>query len=144
MSVKFEASGLRVVNASMESSVSELAVSRVKKRLTLGDTIIKGDIEIKPEAVYVRIKHAKISRPALNLSGQYVLDRNSGIITVSMEGESISVQPVRGSALGLGEDIPLIRNIFTILQGGEITALHVHTKGKSPAELGQTKNIRVA
>ncbi|MBS1114215.1 MAG: AsmA family, partial [Nitrospirae bacterium] len=144
MSVKFEAAGLRVVNASMESSVSELSVSRGKKRTTLGETIIKGDIEIKPEAVSVRIKQAKISRPALNFSGQYDLNRNSGIITVTLEGKSISVQPVRDSALGLGEDIPLIRNIFTILRGGEITVLSVNANGKSLAELGQTKSIRIA
>lgn len=144
MSVKFEVSGLRVVNASMESSVSEISVFTGKKRAMLGDTIIKGDVEIKPEAVTVLIKEAKISRPALNLSGQYELNRNSGIITVNLEGKSISVKPVRDSVLDLGGEIPLIRNIFTILQGGDITALHVHTNGKSLAELGRTKNMRIA
>ncbi|MFZ2196452.1 MAG: hypothetical protein WAV13_01875, partial [Thermodesulfovibrionales bacterium] len=144
MSATFEASGLRVVNASMTSSLSGPVVSRGKKRLTPGDATIKGDIEIKPEAVSVRIKQAKISRPALNLSGQYDLNRNSGTMSVTIEGNSIAVQPVRDSALDFGGDIPLVRNIFTVLQGGEITALHIHTTGKSLAELGQTKNIRIA
>lgn len=144
MSVKFEASGLREVNASMVSLLSGPVLSRGEKRLTLGDTTIKGDLEIKPDTFAVRIKQAKISRPALNLSGQYDLNRNSGVITVTVEGKSISVKPVRDSALDLGGEIPLIRNIFTILQGGEITALHVNANGKSLAELGQTKNIRIA
>ncbi|MCL5023572.1 MAG: AsmA-like C-terminal domain-containing protein [Nitrospirae bacterium] len=144
LSAKFETSGLRVLNASVESSVSELAVSRGKKRVTMGDTIIKGDIEIEPDAVSLHIKQAKISRPALNLSGLYTLNRNSGIITVNIEGKSIAVESVRKSALDLGGDIPLIRSIFTIVQGGEIPALHVHTTGKSLAELGRTENIRIA
>ena len=144
LSVKYETLGLRVVNASIESSVSELAVSRGKKRVTIGDTIIKGNIEVEPDTVSVRIKQAKISRPAMNLSGLYILNRNSGIITVDIEGKSIEVEPVRRSALALWGDIPLIRSIFTIVQGGEIPALHVHTTGKSLAELGRTENIRIA
>ena len=110
MSVKFETSGLRVVNASMESSLSGLAISRGKKQVTMGDTIIKGDMEIKPDSAYVRIKEAKISRPALNLSGQYTLNRDSGIMTFDLESESIAAASLRKPALDLGGDIPLIRS----------------------------------
>ena len=144
LSVKFDTSGLRVVNASMESSVSGLALSRGKKRVTMGDMIIKGDMDIKPDSASIRIKEAKLSQPALNLSGQYTLNRNSGAMTVNLDGESIPVGPVRRSALDLGGDIPLVRTIFTIVQGGEIPVLHVHTTGKSLVELGRTENIRIA
>lgn len=144
LSVKFETSGLRVVKTSMESSVQGLEISRGKRRVSMGDTKIKGDIEIGPGAVSVRIKEAKISRPALILSGQYILDRKSGIMTFDLESNSIAVQPVRESALALGGDMPLIETIFTVLQGGEIPALYVHTNGKSLAELGQMENIRIS
>lgn len=144
LSAKFETTGLRVVNASIESSVPELAVSKGKKRLTIGDTLIKGDVEIRPDAVSVRINKAKISRPALNLSGHYALNRNSGIMTVSIGGKSIAVEPLRRSALDFAGDVPLIRSIFTIVQGGEISALDIHTTGKSLDELGRTENIRIA
>ena len=143
LSAKFEASGLRVGKASMESSASELSVSRGKKRVAIGDAAIKGDLEISTEAVSVRIKEAKISRPALNLSGLYTLDRKSGLMTVGIEGKSISVEPVRKSALDLGGDIPLIRTIFSYVQGGQIPALNVDAAGESPAELGRTENIRI-
>ncbi len=144
LSVKFETSGLRVVRASMESSASGLAVSRGKKQVAMGDTIIIGDIEIEPEAVSVHIKEAKLSRPDLNLSGEYTLNRKSGAITVNLESESIAVQPVRETALAVGDDLPLIKTIFTYIQGGEIPALHLHSSGKSITELGRTKNIRIA
>ncbi|MGO9614149.1 MAG: AsmA-like C-terminal domain-containing protein [Dissulfurispiraceae bacterium] len=144
LSVKFETSGLRVVNASMESLVSGLTVSRGKKRITIGDTIIKGDIEIKPDAASVRIKQAKITWPALNLAGEYTLNRNSGIIKVNLESTSIAVQPVREFALNLWGDIPLVRSIFTIVRGGEIPAIKFYTEGKSLADLGRTENIHIA
>ena len=143
LSVNFEASGLRAVIASMESSVSGLAVSREKKRIALGDTTIKGSLEIRPDAVAVDIKQAKVSRPALNLSGQYNLNRSSGDMTVNLEGESITVGPVRKAALDLASDIPLVRSIFTFVQGGDIPSIHFHTTGKSADELGRTANIRI-
>lgn len=143
LTVKFDTSGLRVVHASMESSASGLAVSRGKKQVTMGDTIIRGDVEIEPEIVSVRIKEAKVSRPDLNVSGEYTLNRKSGSITVDLESESIAVQPVRNTALAVGDDIPLIKTIFTYIQGGQIPALHLHSSGKSLTELGRTKNIRI-
>ncbi len=144
LSAKFETTGLRTVNASIESSASALSVSRGKKRLEMGGTTIKCGIEIKPDVLSLRVKQAKISRPALNLSGLYTLNRNSGIITVDIRGKSMAVEPLRKSALDLGGDIPIIRSIFTIVQGGEISGLRVHTTGKSPEELGGTKNISIA
>ena len=144
LSVKFDARGLRVVKASFESSVSGLAVSRERRRLALGDGNIEGDLSIDPAAVSVQIKKADISRPALHLSGQYNLDRNSGITTVDVEARAIAVQPVRNLALHLGGDIPLIETIFTYVRGGEIPSLHVHAYGKSLAELGRSEHIRIA
>ena len=144
LSVDFEALGLREVKTSIESSVPELAISRGKRRVSLGETKIKGDIDIGPGAMSVLIKEAKISSPDLNLSGQYTLDRNSGIMTFALESKEIAVQPVRESALALGGDIPLIETIFDILQGGEIPALHVHTSGKSLTDLGRMENIRIS
>ncbi len=144
LSTKFETSGLKMVHVSAAGSVSELALSRGGKRLTMGEASIKGDIKIEPDAVSVRIDEAKISRPALKLSGQYTRNRNSGMITGDLKGASIPVQPVRESALAAGSDIPLIKDIFTYIQGGEIKDFHLHTDGKSTAELGRTNNIRIA
>ncbi len=144
LSAEFETAGLSVVNASIESSASGLSVSRGKNRLAMGEAIIRGNLEIEPDAVFLSIKQAKISRPALDLSGRYTLDRNSGAMTVNIEGKSVVVGPLRKSALDLGGDIPLIRSIFTIVQGGEISDLQVHTAGKSLDELGGTNNIRIA
>lgn len=144
LSAKFETSGLRVVNASIESSASELSVSRGKKQVAMGNTIIKGDVEIATDTVSVHIKQAKFNRPALNLSGLCSVNRKSGIITVNIEQKSIAVEPLRKAALDIGGDIPLIRSIFAIVQGGEISDLRFHTAGKSLDELGRTESIRIA
>jgi hypothetical protein len=141
---KFAASGLTAINASIESSVPELVVTRGKKRGTVVETKILSDIKIEPETLSISIKEAKVGRPALILSGLYTLDRNSGVMTVGIEGKSIAVASLRKSALEIWPDIPLIRSIFTIVQGGEIPDLHFQTTGKSLDELGWTKNIRIA
>ncbi len=144
LSAKFETSGLKVVHMTAESSVSDLAFSREGKRLTMGKAIVKGELKIEPDAVSVSIDEAKISRPALNLSGQYILNRSSGMMTADLDAASISVKPLRESALAVGDDVPLIKDIFGYIQGGEIKAFHLHTSGKSSDELGMTNNIRIA
>ncbi|HSB31319.1 MAG TPA: AsmA-like C-terminal domain-containing protein [Candidatus Sulfobium mesophilum] len=143
LSMKFQASGLKMVHVSTESSVSDLSLSRGKKQISLGEAIIKGNIKIEPDTVSVLIDEAKISRPALNLSGQYTRNRSSGMTTADLKGESIAVQPLREAALAVGGDISLITDIFTYMQGGKISTLHIHSSGKSLDELGRTNNIRI-
>lgn len=144
MLVKFETLGLRMVKASMESSLSGLKAVRRGKSLKIGDAVIKGNLEIEPDAVSIVIKQAKLSQPALNLSGQYIFNRRSETITVTLDGESIFVASVRQPALTLLGDIPLVRTIFTIVQGGEVPIIRLHTTGKSLNELGRTENIQIA
>ncbi len=144
LSVKFRSLGLRQVEASAESSVPGLTVSRKNKQVTLKDAKIKGDIGIEPKKVSILITEVNIGQPALKLSGQYTLDRDSGSMTAGADGKSIDVRPVRDSALTLAGDIPVISTIFDYLRDGQIPALQFHTSGKSLSDLGRTENIRVS
>jgi|GEM_PF-862455 len=144
LSVKFRSLGLRQVEASAESTVPGLTVSRKNRQVTLKDAKIKGDIGIEPKKVSVLIKEVNIGQPALKLSVQYTLDRDSGSMTAGADGKSINVRPVRDSALTLAGDIPVISTIFDYLRDGQIPALHFHTSGKALSDLGRTENIRVS
>jgi hypothetical protein len=128
----------------VDSVVPVMTVSRGRKQVSLKETKIKGDIGFEPKRVSVLIKEVSIGQPELNLSGRYALDRDSGSMTVDVDGKSINVQPVRDSALSLAGDIPTIRTIFDYLRDGRVPALHFHTAGKSFPELGRLENIRIS
>jgi hypothetical protein len=94
------------------------------------DLTIRGAIEIGQKKVSILLSEVKSSDPDLNISGEYTLDRASGSTKMSMEGKSIDVHSTRRSALSLAGDIPVIRNIFDIVQAGTIPVLHFSSSGK--------------
>jgi hypothetical protein len=143
-SVKFRTLGVRQIRAELESSVPDLVLIRGKNRVKIEDLNLKGDIEIEPQRVSVMLSEFESAVPDLTISGKYTLDRTSGIMELDLNGKSIDVQSTRRSALSLGGDIPVLRNIFDIVQGGSIPSLHFRTSGKSPDDLARLHNIWIS
>ncbi len=144
LAVEFEALGLRQVRGEVKSSVPRLVLIRGKNRVTIEDLNVKGNIEIEPQSVSVLLSELNAAHPDLKMSGKYALDRVTGIMELDVEGKSIDVQSTRSSALSLGGDIPVIKTIFSYLQGGRIPAVHFHTGGKSTADLGRLENMQIS
>ena len=144
LSVKFQALGLRQIRAEVKSSVPALVLVRGKTQAKIQELSLRGDIEIEPKRVSVLLSEFSSVNPDLKLSGKYTLDRTSGIMGLDLEGKSIDVQSTRRSALSLGGDIPVIKNIFTIVQGGRIPSLHFQAGGKSLDDLGKLENMRIS
>ena len=144
LSVKFQALGLQQVRAEVTSSVPSLVLARGKNRITIKDLHFKGNIEVQPKSVSLLFSEFNSTNPDVKMSGKYTHDRTSGIMELDLDAKSIDVQTTRRTALSLGEDIPVIRNIFDVVQGGRIPALHFHTSGKSPDDLGQLENMQIS
>jgi hypothetical protein len=144
LSVKFQTQGLRQIQAEVTSSIPSLSLARGQDSIKIKDLNFKGDIEVKPTGVSVQFSEFNSAYPDVKISGKYTLDQTSGIMELDLEGKSIDVQSTRRAALSLGGDIPVIRNIFDIMQGGRIPFLHFHTGGKSPDSPGQLENIQIS
>ena len=144
LSVKFQTLGLQQIKAEVKSSVPALVMIRGNHRVMIKDLNLKGAIEIEPKSVSVLLSELSSDHPDLKMSGKYILDRTSGIMKLDLEGKSIDVQSTRSSALSIGGDIPVIKNIFNIVQGGRIPVLHFHAGGKSPNDLGRLESMRIS
>lgn len=144
LSVKFQTLGLRQIKAEVESSAPRLALMRGNDHLEIKDLNLKGDIEIEPKRVSVHLGDFNSTFPDLRMSGEFTLDRSSGIIDLDLEGKSIDVQSTRKSALTLAGDVPVMRDIFDIVRGGRIASLHFSASGKSPDDLGILNNMRIS
>jgi len=144
LSVKFQTLGLQQIKAEVKSSVPSLVLNRGNHQTTIKEMNLKGAIEIEPKSISVRLSELSSAHPDLKMSGKYILDRTSGIMKLDLEGKSIDVQSTRSSALSIGGDIPVIKNIFNIVQGGRIPVLHFHAGGKSPNDLGRLESMRIS
>jgi hypothetical protein len=141
---KFETLGLSQIRADIKSSVSKLALFREKRHVNIEDVNIRGEIEIEPKSISVKLNELRVTNPDLKMSGKYTMDRDSRLMSFDLEGKSINVQAIRTNALNLGGDITIIRNIFEIVQGGKLPTLSIHTRGKSLDDLVRTESMRIA
>jgi hypothetical protein len=57
------------------------------------------------------------------------------MISLEAKGKGIEVSPVRNAALGLAGDVPVVRNIFGILRGGNIEQIAFQSRGNSLEDL---------
>jgi hypothetical protein len=144
LSAKFQALGLRQIKAQVGSSVPDLVLMRGKKRVEIKNLKFKGDLDIEPGRVSVLLTDFNSTLPGLKMSGKYTMNRASGIRDLDLDGKSIDVQSARKSALALGGDIPVVRDIFDIVQGGTVSYLHFSSRGKSRDDLGSLSNMRIS
>ncbi len=143
IAVSFQALGLQQLQAKIESSFPYLIISRNGKQVTMKDLAIRGDIALKPEKVSVLLSELKIGDPDLDISGEYTLDRTSGIGKLNVEGKVIDINSIRKSVLSIGGNIPVIKTIFDIVRGGTIPSLKFSSGGKSFSDLGKLENMRI-
>ena len=144
LSANFQALGLRQVKAEIASSVPDLVLIRGRNRAEIKDLNFKGGIYIGPESVSVVLSDFESAVPDLKMSGKYSIDRTSGIRNLDLECKSIDVQSARKSALALGGDVPVVRDIFDIMLGGKVSSFHFSSGGKSPDDLGSLNNMRIS
>jgi hypothetical protein len=144
LSVKFQTIGLRQVKAEAESSIPDLVLIRGNSRVHIESLNVQSGIEIEPQRVSVVINELTSSDPDLAISGKYTLDRASGITELDLEGKQIDVQSTRRIALAFGGNVPVVKNIFDIVQGGRVPSLHFSTNGTSPADLGKLNNMKIS
>jgi len=141
--VKFQTLGLQQIKAEVKNTVTGLVLIRGNQQVMIKDMNLKGAIETDSKSVSVLLNEFSSAHPDLKISGKYILDRTSGIMDLDLEGKSIDVQSTRSSALSIGGDVPVIKNIFNIVQGGRIPVLHFHAGGKSPGDLGRLESMRI-
>jgi hypothetical protein len=144
LSVKFQALGLRQINAEVESLVPGLVLTRGKESISIKDLNVRGAIDVNPESISIVLSELSSSMPDMKISGDYTLDKMSGIMGIDLVGESIDVRSMRTSVLSFGGDIPVVRTIFDYLQGGKVPALEFHTSGKSGADFGRLENMQIS
>jgi hypothetical protein len=154
-SVKVEGSGidlnLHFKTAEMEtiegegySSLSPLSLIRKGKKLTIRGKALRGDFRIRDDRLDVSLRELELADPRLGLAGSLLIDRNSGQISMSIEGSGIDVRTVREAAYSFAGDIPLVQSIFGYVRDGAIPHVTVSSQAPSFGALGDTGNIRIS
>jgi len=113
---------------------------------------MKGHISLPPGSVKVDVSCKSNLWESLSLKGSWDLQRNQEPVTeqtppllsLEVEGKGVNGQTTREAALTLAGNIPAIRDVFRVVQGGEVPRITFRSQGHRLADLGKMANIVIA
>ena len=71
------------------------------------------------------------------------MDRKASQVRLEMESWDLNFAPLREAALSIAGDVPIIRDICSVVKGGNIPRVLFQTQGSSTADLGAIENILI-
>jgi hypothetical protein len=144
LNLYFKTAEMKTIEGEGSSSLSPLAFTRKGKKLTIRGKTLRGDFRISDERLDVALRELELSDPRLGLAGSLLIDRNSGQISMNIEGSGIDVHTVREAAYSFAGDVPVVQSIFGYVRDGAIPHVIVSSQASSFGALGNTENIRVS
>ncbi len=91
----------------------------------------------------VSLARLSLDAPPFDLAGTFVMDRKASQVRLEMESWDLNFAPLREAALSIAGDVPIIREICSVVKGGNIPRVLFQTQGSSMADLGATENILI-
>ncbi len=71
------------------------------------------------------------------------MDRKTSQVRLELESWDLNFAPLREAALSIAGDVPIIRDICSVVKGGTIPRVLFQTQGSSMADLGAIQNILI-
>jgi hypothetical protein len=141
--IDFELNGPENLHASIEGAVPHLKFSDGKRHFEFDENTIKGAVQVKKNQTRVRLDNFDMRYPRINLSGELSMDPNQPMISLKIKGRKFNVESIRKVAMGIGENSPIVREVFNVIRGGEIPEITVTTHGRKFEDLADPDNIAV-
>ncbi|MBI5632816.1 MAG: AsmA-like C-terminal domain-containing protein [Nitrospirae bacterium] len=101
------------------------------------------DLANTKEGVLLTVNRLNSKDPGLSISAVLRVNPVAPMISLEAKGKDLDIDPVRRAALDLSGDIPVVKNIFDILRGGNIEQISFQSTGSSPGDLGRAANIKI-
>ena len=120
LDLKFDTRDFNVFHAALEASVPKLILTGGGEELSLNAADIDADLYFDNAKSVLTLNSAKLINPQLDLSGKYIVDKNSSIVSLSLLGKNVNVKSVRDGALFIAGEHKVADSIFEVVRGGTV------------------------
>jgi hypothetical protein len=120
---------------------SSLEVRRGGRRIPLAGVRARGSVRVDDERFAATLKELRMDAPRLVLSGNITVNRLSPGAVVSLRGKDLDVRSIRATALALADDLPAVRNVFSVLRTGEVPSIEVEGNAGTITDMGRIGNL---
>ena len=120
-----------------------LTFQQGEKKWVLKGKALDSAFRWQDDQINFSLNELRLENPRIRLSGEVFIDPAEPHIRLEIAGREVDVSSVREIALGLAGKADVMQTVFDIVRGGEIPYISFKTRGRSPADLGQLKNISI-
>jgi hypothetical protein len=131
----------KALRGKIQGSSPYLTFQQGEKEWVLKGNALDGAFRWQDDQINFSLTELRLENPRIRLSGEILIDPAAPDIRLEIAGREVDVSSVRKTALGLAGKVDVLQTVFDIVRGGEIPYISFKTRGRSPADLGQLKNI---
>lgn len=143
LDLRVETNGLAKLRTEGDVSFSRMALYRGKRKLKLTGGKTQGTLDRDGEKITIVLKNLSLESPRILLSGNLFLDEEAGQFLADAQAREVDIAILREHAMALAGDVPLVKEIFSVVHAGTIPVLSFHAEGESAADLGELEKMEV-
>jgi hypothetical protein len=133
----------KALQGKIQGSSPYLTFQQGEKKWVLKGKALDGAFRWQDDQIHFSLTELHLEIPKIRLSGEFLFDPAVPNIRLEIAGREVEASSVREIALGLAGKVDVLQTVFDIVRGGKIPYISFKTRGRSPADLGQLKNISI-
>jgi len=141
LNFSFKTDGLKVLEAEVQGSIPSMTLHRANKKLVIKGKNLRGALHVDGDRTTVSLTELNLDYPQLSISGKFLIDQTSQLVSLELKGREVDVYSTREVALALTENSRITQKIFDIVKGGKLPLISLNAQGRSVADLGKAENI---
>jgi len=143
LDLRLETDGRAKLRAGGDVSLSRMALYRGKRKMELTGGTVQGTLDRDGEKITIALNNLSLETPRILFSGNLFLDEEAGQSRADAQAREVDIAILREQSLAMAGDVPLVREIFSVVHAGTIPVLSFRAEGESAADLGKLKNMEV-
>jgi hypothetical protein len=143
LELKVKANGIHNIRAEFQGSFPHVTVYRGERKLLVNGKSFKGAFHMDRDKSVITLDDLSLEYPRINLAGTLSADKAAPEFSLLLEGNDIDVLSTRKTVLSFMGDVPVVQDIFHIVNGGNIPFINFQSSGKTFSAIGKTENIHI-
>ncbi|MBL7211691.1 MAG: AsmA-like C-terminal domain-containing protein [Desulfobacteraceae bacterium] len=143
LSAGFKIDGLKTLRTDLDARIPSMIFHRGNEELVVKGAVLKGTFYTDGDETRVSLTQLDMDYPRIKLTGKFQVTPGEPRVSLELEGNEIDVPSFRKAALSIAGDMPLTREIFSIVKGGQVPVMTLKMEGNSTADLGKLGNILI-
>ncbi|HVY55454.1 MAG TPA: hypothetical protein VHC46_06825, partial [Thermodesulfobacteriota bacterium] len=143
LSAKFDTRSLNVLDAEISSSVPRMKLTGDDEEFVLSASDIEAVLHLDSSKQSFGLKSAKLLNPALDLSGEYVIDKAASQTSLKLTGKDVDVDSVRNGALFIAGEHKVADEIFGVVRSGKVPDITLDARGSSFRDMWKHGHFRI-